>query len=452
MSPLTNEDTERLLLTLGHACDNLHGFDYDRDRGLHVTIHKIPDGLGGVIASNLGHAAELPEPIEDGGSVTSDDFRPEDPFMFMVRVTDRLERAGDPDSFFSRAMAETEFLTTAGHAYPDARRPGLIVFASRDETVAGRCVTVQTAGACVAVTIVDARLIPDHIAVLLLWMRQMLADYDRSYTDATMAMHRIRSVPGPVSFEDAVYALGRSREVARDYLVDKLRRFIRERDICANLLDDDDGTVSDYIPVILGPDLGRLLREAPGPIVVIANANLPDGVFAAASFAGGDAALIALDDVDDHHWSDKVETVRKASFTHARVVIAVAPRAQSPQNRVGLTRVTLTDGHRLVRIKTNGVSIAHIAYVAEQAYLAALNFMNGVDGQDVFGGVAAWTDGACSLESIRRIVERRVARERARRTIADTIAKNLECIKARLWRPEGRLVKGMVRTGTDTSV
>lgn len=407
--------------------------------------------------SNLRHAARSVGQYAPAALVTRDSF------LVAVCVPARLHDAGDPDRFFASAydnvLASTTRVSTEEYddEFPGDERPAIFVFATRDESVAGRCASVQTIGGCVALTIVDSRLTQFGIPRTISELSHALARYDTLFTQVMRhTLYNGSRYGGQLL--DVVKDAG---EMALEKLVNRTRSTVeahwypRHRNDSDEDDSDNDSDESDEEGN--APNLTRLLCSGVGglgAIEAIAAEDLPAGAMAASTFANGDAAMVVIHKPCPGVSFDYATRVaERVSGLACRVLIAIElqhrEQAHTYKWRDRLSSYTLFRDHAepIVCISACGVSVAHATHVAEIVYRCALRGRHGDhhERRDI-ARISNVLERACTSAEELDIAGLREARAMAVATIKRTVSANLGSIKARLWRPDGRLATRMVDT------
>jgi hypothetical protein len=339
------------------------------------------------------------------------------PFLFAVLIRDQIRsQSEDADSFFAAVQSTMD-------------DPILMVFASRDESMVGRCTTVQRVGACIAVTLVHSSITFDDIA-----------DYANIHAmERFSALHRnLRSLlmdghPDDRStFQDAISDCGMLAAFKTQL---HMTRWMPEID--ARRTGGAGGEP---------PNLCALFADARGPVQHIS--DVPDGVRCAATLMGGLVAIVCRDADDVDHGRVCHDFVTSLG---ARVIFSVSQRKEvviDKLNSAGLSYLYKRNAHESYSpcVGVCGVSMMHIARVigpaCDLANACRDNFNN--SGASCHDELDRLLEDACDGRAQELVEMHRQELVDARAVFARVIDRNLERIKARLWRPNGRLATTLI--------
>lgn len=431
--------------------------------GLDLSMRHMP--LSSTSSTGTGgatHARDLHfDNINDSTIHNLSDIDDLEPFICAVHVPACMRSVREPDSFFALAESRSTF-----------RRPALLIFASRDETLAGRFACVQHDGLVIAVTIVDSRLNEPSLVSMVGEMYHEMHQLDRHvrslfeiYDAFQPGDHRASACHELLSYVSSNIASHADRAV--DNVVDRISTANRGRHPCnAAALE---GVHHPDIPFLSGwsspqlstptnnlavegtvrapPSFDALVAggSVPGPIATYTcslQGELPPGsMFTAATVMGGDVAIACVGD------SSHVSTARQFLNGHGgvRVVIVVCHAiACDPDLHASLNLCSINNA---LCVELYGIPVTHVMTVLEDATKLALACRRRI----IEDGV--WCDQEklrtllmhpCNRWTQLRVITRSLARQRAIRAVDRATTSNLDRIKAKLWRPDGRLVANMV--------
>lgn len=370
-----------------------------------------------------------------------------------IRVQDACHRALDPDEYFASHVRETDACD-------------LIVFASRDESVFGRCAQLMRIGttdrsrpavlAC-AVTVVDSRMTGELLGGLISEMGVRIGAMNADKKSLKMLR------PDPNIIDHHSFAEGDAwvyddleglAGAGHDRLFGRVTQFLFE-DLRTVLETNVRGWPRDALG--MGPDMLRMFSGTTlGEPTLLRPVEKWDeykhtvGKAGAISLAGG-AVQVALADATDMHWrhtlvasgahdaqawnanliSKWYDTLRSAGIggatvqgtSSARVLVQPGDRLVNCDN---VSVRNLLDGTVVYLVR--GVPLSHVASVLE-CFVAMDNV------QDIAGMLRR----ALDRRSLVKLADIKRARSDAAAAIARSVDAHLASIKAHLWRPHGPL-------------
>jgi hypothetical protein len=331
----------------------------------------------------------------------------EQAFLFSVLIRDKIVAPSeDADSFFSDTESRT-----------DGTCPVLMVYASRDETLVGRCVTVQRVGLCIAVTIVHSD-INIHDVSLSAYVEGMYHFHDLADHLSSLDEQGPRHI-----MEDSLKDCGM-------LVAFKTLRLVTRHMSEIDPIQEEGDTYG------AAPDLVALFAHARGPVQQVE--AVPHGVRCAATLMGGAVAVMYTGEGDD-------DVTRNAFIKSLGVRVAfIASHHDTRELELSSANMSTKrcDKHKVVHIHTRGVSMMHLAHVIGPACdLANEEYRRIYYRNQVM--VRLLEDG-CNWRVQKVVNAHQQELLDAKAVFARTINRNLERIKTHLWRPTGRLVSTMI--------
>lgn len=331
-------------------------------------------------------------------------------FSIDMLLVDIIETGGAADKYFSNLPVS------------DA---GIAIFASRDESLTGRCMSVQRRGASLAVTLVHSQLEFVDIVDAIWHIHEDLEAFSllHSMIQDVIEGYSIAEAEANTCLKAGTQGV----DLATIRLLQHLdRRLWKDM----NARDTADGAYGQP------PDLSKLLEHAPGPVVQIP--DLPEDV-CGVTIMGGDVAVLSTPTDEGGHM---VMSDIRMSLANARAVFVVYQHIHfvtdlSPDVTVYRSG---RPGAPKVCVDVRGVPVAHVTHIIEVALRPALIYLRTGLAQEVLEHLLT---KPCTRTIEASIEARHHARVRAYQTIARAVDANLEAIKARLWRPDGRLAMAM---------
>lgn len=321
---------------------------------------------------------------------------------YAVLLRERVPACGDADAFFAAAEAA---------ARP---RPVVAVFVSRDESVVGRCTTVQACGTnSMAVTLVHSHVDVGRVSQLLVESNAVMARHELN----AERVRRLSGDPGAIAsvLDDLAFVVF----VA-------LKRYV---DCAGRVL----GACGE------APDLVALSADVPGLVTPVLAANGRRYVRAAATFElPGCVVAVVHVDVVGTWWSADDDFVRRLLGVRVVFVVGSGWAGALECDNVS-TSPWGVEGTTMLVVNVRDVPVAHVVHVIEPATDAALRC------PDALAELKSVLGRACDADTDARIRQRRGERSRARavRVIARAVDANLDGILKRLWRPDGGLARGL---------
>lgn len=335
----------------------------------------------------------------------------EQPFLFSVLIRDKIyDPSEDADSFFS----DTEITT---------HLPILMVFASRDERLVGRCVTVQRVGVCIAVTIVHSDIeiydVTSCVHVEGMDRFHMLAN-----NLSTLEHPGIRSI-----FDFSLKDFGMLVAL-------KIKHIVTTQTSEVDYLREEGNTYG------AAPDLAALFADARGPVQQVE--DVPSGIRYAATLMGGLVAVMRTG--EDYAYETRDAFIKSLGVR----VVFIASHHDTHELELSWAHMSIKeydgDEHKTVYIHTRGVSMMHLAHVIGPACdLANEHYHKNpppISAYFTRHMVRLLEDG-CDWRTQETVDAHQQEILNAKAVFARTINRNLERIKAHLWRPTGRLAATM---------
>jgi hypothetical protein len=184
------------------------------------------------------------------------------------------------------------------------------------------------------------------------------------------------------------------------------------------------------------PDLPTLLANAPGPLVEVVKSR---GVIRSAVTIMMGTVVVACIKSDEPGGMGPKDFL--SSIPGVQVVFYVSQHKYSMTE--GLAYVGPGLANEILEVDVRGLTMMHIAHIIEAAAESA--FVHKRDFSRFRGEqLAQVLESACDNAAYADVGARRARRARAEDIIARTLDKNMERIKARLWRPCGRLAQTMI--------
>jgi hypothetical protein len=346
----------------------------------------------------------------------------DDPFLVAILVCDKLTQCESVNAYFTSSASVTD------------PRPAFMAFVSRDESIAGRCMSVQVmTGGHVVVTIVHAHLKLSDIGDLIVDLETTLIRHDNRFQHMGQMTASVCPKVLLDAIKDSATIVAHQAQRYLDRTVEKMDG--READ----------RSQQDVTMFGEGPDLPTLLASAPGPIVEITKSL--GAIRSAVTIMMGTVAVICIE-------SDGYRGMGPATFVHSIPGVQVAffviqHKYDMPEEVVyvlpGLYGDNGVELPTILDVDVFGVPMIHIAHIIEAAAKAAFTHRRKflTDRLSV-KRLNQVIESACDRDMFDDIEARRTRRASAEDVIARTLDQNLERIKARLWRPEGRLARAMI--------
>jgi hypothetical protein len=332
----------------------------------------------------------------------------EQPFLFATLIRDSVcDQSDDADSFFSTVEETLE-------------KPALLVFASRDESVVGRCATVQRMGACIAVTIVHSCITLDDITDLA------YVEGLESYVELHDELHFYMTAAHPHRCRVYLHALDDSSMLMATKVQLHLAKWMPK--INSRQEGDAHGGV---------PDLAVLFANARGPVRQVT--DVPDSVRCAITLMGGQVAVICV----ATDGKERLASDNFAGSLGARLVFMVSQHKTVLIDHLTSTVVFLRpDWPQIVMW---GISMMHLAHVIGPACdLGSECGRKLCSGESCHQDLKRLLEEACDARAQKTIEVHHQQLADARSVIGRTVLSSLGRVKARLWRPDGPLVTSMM--------
>jgi hypothetical protein len=337
-------------------------------------------------------------------------------YAFGMHLADKITSASAPDAFFAWASREIP------------AHPAILVFMSLDESVLGRCSSVQTIGGIIAITLVDDRLIGFPEDILSMDYTCDLACYSQTVR-RFISMQEIADTSRRCDDSNALQAAIRNTS---ELMAVRVRKVLHE-DGLAN---------SPWIycyPQTCGsfPDVSKLFTHVRGPVEV-KYAFDTDGQAAAVRIMGGDVAIHLTRDVNGAN----IDLL--SHFIHATIVFFVHIPEVNDSASTGFHQHQA--GNR-VDVYVDGVPPSHVIHVIDEAVETIRLWRTETvptTKLDLKRKLVHILTSACDASAHDRALSARVRTRRLSHALARTLDANLEAIKAHLWRPGGRLVAAMM--------
>lgn len=313
---------------------------------------------------------------------------------FAISFREHVTHRRNPDIFFSKAES-------LRHG-----RMGLFVYASKDESLTGRCNMIQHSDGSIFVTIINSEVTGmDLHGVFYDNHKGDIFALD-AHVDEMKALQKISS-------PDFYMAI----QLSIDNFVLLVARRIEDSIASIPQTYSDDEDEETFEPAEI-PNFETVLAGSQDPLKKVNN----------------DVMTIRDDTVAFKlRMNAVVPTATKVTFE---------VRGNSPCHIFNSSKVIIIIAPSSVHILTCGVPLAHVCYVLDLAIDLALK----IDNHDcpAYQQLKKLLENVCSLDTVADIEEREDSKKRAILTMTRMLDRNLPYIKAKLWRPDGELVRKMI--------
>ena len=334
---------------------------------------------------------------------------PEQDYAFGVNFAHQVTSAAAPDAFF--AWASERILG----------KPAVLIFISLDDTILGRCFSIQTVGGIIAITLVDKRF--QRFPALTLAEAPL-----KRYNRVVCTLQSIRDTSCSTT-ESTI--LDESINDSATLVAKQIREVLGEEypDACELQWPGAHQTMREAGRM---PDLAKLLStNVRGPVEMVKNA----ANVAIAKVMGGKLAIVFETDPD--HATDL------PALQTAEIIFCFKATAIDDDPVRTWVRDDTAAGHVRIIAVVQGIPPSHVIHVIEDAAYAANVLLYEFTTHNVDKLVHILTS-ACDASAHDRALSARVRTRRLSHALARTLDANLEAIKAHLWRPDGRLVAAMI--------